>query len=204
MGSLENFNFGGRKLIETGTGEGFSVNIALKNGAPEVWTVEECFAVYRVCWSRFMDDPRVHLRWGRSTDFLNSLNDFDNSLVFLDAHFAGGADFGANKFEESVKLSDSFPLIDELNILAGKDIRTAVIVIDDARIYYSDCPSVCPELMRRWGDLPELEATLDKFTGHTRHLIGDEQGYVVLLPGDIQLQDVYRPFTERQRASTQA
>ncbi len=196
MGSLENFSFSGRKLIETGTGEGWSVHFALKNGATEVWTVEECFGVYRTAWSNFVDDPRVHLNWGRSVDFLNKLSDFNNSLVFLDAHFAGGADYGKNKFAESVKLADSFPLIAELNILLGKDIRTAIIVIDDARIYYSDCPSECPELLRQWHSLPELEATLDKFTGHTRHLIGDEQGYVVLLPGGIRLKDVYRPLKE--------
>ncbi len=195
MGSLENFSVSGRKLIETGTGEGFSVNLALNNGASEVWTVEECFGVYRTAWSRFVNDPRVHLAWGRSMDFLSKLNDLNNSLIFLDAHFAGGADFGANTFADSVKLPDSFPLIDELNILLGKDTSSAIIVIDDARIYYSDCPSVCPELLRQWDSLPELESVLDKFTGHTRHLIGDEQGYVVLLPQGMKLADVYMPLT---------
>ncbi len=195
MGSLENFKFSGRKLIETGTGEGHSVQFALNNGAPEVWTAEECRAVYQTAWLNFGLDSRVNMWLGRSTDFLRELNNFDNSLIFLDAHFAGGADFGVNKFAESVKLPDSFPLIDELNILLGKaDIDTAIIVIDDARIYYADCPSVCPELLRRWDDLPELEATLDKFTDHTRHLIGDEHGYVILLPQGIELVDVYAPL----------
>ncbi len=201
MGSLENFNFSGRKLIETGTGEGWSVYFALKNGAPEVWTVEECFGVYLTCLANFADDPRVHLNWGLSTDFLRKLNEFNNSLIFLDAHFAGGADYGKNKFAESVKLENSFPLIGELNVLADKDIRTAIIVIDDARIYYSDCPSECPELLRKWDSLPELEATLDKFTGHTRHLIGDEQGYVVLLPSGTELGEVYKPLQAAKNKS---
>ncbi len=199
MGCLENFDCTNRRLIETGTGEGLSVYYALKNGATEVWSVEECPEVHKTACHHLRNEPRAHLSLGRSVEFLAGFNDFQNSIVFLDAHFAGGADYGQIKFADSIGHPDSFPLLDELKILLTKDTDSAVIVIDDARIYYEDCPSVCPSLLRQWHRLPELEATLDKFTKHTRKLIGDEQGYVVLLPPGVDLSDVYLPILEDNR-----
>ena len=195
MGSLENFNFAKfPRLIETGTGEGLSVHFALNNGATEVHTVEECPAVFLTAWIHFRKNRAVHLNRGRSVDFLRKLDNFENAIIFLDAHFAGGADYSKTTFAQSVTHPDSFPLIEELEILLSKDISNAVIIIDDARIYYEDCPSKCPELLRQWDKLPQLESTLDKFTGHTRHLLGDEQGYVVLMPNGTELSEIYMPL----------
>jgi SAM-dependent methyltransferase len=119
-------------------------------------------------------------------------------LIFLDAHFAGGADFkGMDAYLKSTQDPRSFPLIEELRALAGKGLTQDWIIMDDARLYV-DGPFArgeCPGWARQWTQKPQLDECLALFAAtHDLHVLRQDEGYFILIPkqSKVDLRDVVR------------
>lgn len=195
MGTLLRFNlplirqvFHVDRLVETGTGMGNSLAWAAKSGFSKLHSVEFSPELFSQCQQRFAGLPQVHLAQGRSDDFLRELvveGESSPTLFFLDAHFLGGADFGLISYTDSIKSEGSFPLLEELDILKGLDLSESVIIIDDARIYFSGefQSGECPDFARRW---EESTALLERIGSlgetHATYLLREDEGYLILAP----------------------
>jgi hypothetical protein len=207
MGYIKRFDFkklqaqGYNHFIETGTGMGWACDHMIRQGFKYISSVEQTPILYSRAVRKysmrhkiFKDENVIFLYHGLSTDFLSKMTHFNKSIVFLDAHFAGGADFELMKFEDSAKDPNSYPLIDELKILSKKDMSTAVIIIDDARMFYKTLTNagVCHLATQQWDKKELLEEQLIKFTDtHNFQLIALDQGYITLSPKEIPCEVTY-------------
>jgi 16S rRNA G966 N2-methylase RsmD len=144
MGTLARFNLsllkhvvGINTLYETGTGHGHSLQWAHGNGIENLHSIEQDAATLEVAQSNLKGVPNVNLSKGDTLELINAIpaQAQEPRLIFLDAHFAGGADFkGMAAYLESAKHPRSFPLLEELRILARKDMACDWIIVDDARL----------------------------------------------------------------------
>jgi hypothetical protein len=191
MGALTRFNLrpllphGYNRLIETGSGRGWSIEYALKQGFSRVDSVDATPAMFEWCSEVFKHQPNVYLSQGFSSTFLSGIEDYKNSVVFLDAHFVGGPDFMLMSHEESAKHPDSFPVLNELDVLLKKDTSHTIIIIDDVRMWYEDAGTSgkVPAFAERYSELPELIKRLQKFeTTHKITRVPMDEGYLLLLP----------------------
>lgn len=201
MGTLLRFNlrqirqsFGLERLVETGTGLGNSLAWAVRAGFPELHTVEYSAELFSLASQRFAEVPCVHCAQGRSIDFLRELAGAAEknkpALYFLDAHFLGGADFGLTSYADAAREEDSFPLLDELDILLELDLAHSVIVIDDARIYFNGPfqNGECPPVARRMEESQALVERLGRLAEtHATYLLREDEGYLVLAPKGVAL-----------------
>lgn len=196
MGGLVRFDlkkicsdFNLERLVETGTGMGNSLAWAINSGLSELYSVESTESLFEKCKQRFAANKNVNLTHGKSGDFLrkivsDGLADTP-TLYFLDTHFIGGADFGLADYSDSTKHSDSFPLLDELDILLGTNLSSSIVIIDDARIYFpSDFQNgKCPDFAQRWEESSALLERIGKLSeSHTTYLLNEDDGYLILAP----------------------
>lgn len=194
MGSLNRFNLQDilplspiDTLVETGTGLGNSLEWALQAGFQTLYSVEQEEVLFARCRQRFAAYPQVHLHQGQSIAFLTSIaaKQLRHVFYFLDAHFTGGADFGLTTYAESAAREDSYPLLDELEVLLKTDLSQSIIVIDDARMYFDVAyqSGICPEFARRWQDRAALMERLRPLQStHTIQLLSQDEGYLVIVP----------------------
>lgn len=206
MGYIHRFNFqkaqarGCDHFIETGTGKGWGTDYMIRQGFHRIDTVEQSPILVKWLLRKYRrfgkkkHNLTLNIYEGRSTSFLQTINDYSRSIVFLDAHLVGGADFKMVSHLESIPHKDSFPLLKELEILSTKDVSEAVIIIDDARMYYKELMNagICPELLRQWDKHRDLQLLLAKFLKtHDGQVIDQDQGYVVLVPKGMPMKVVY-------------
>jgi hypothetical protein len=131
--------------------------------------------------------PQVQLAQGDSISFLRSVLPRLSApkLVFLDAHFVGGADFGLSNYHWSAQQANSFPLLDELDAIKGFIGPNDVVVIDDARMYKPGGfqTGECPAFARKWEEGQKVEAKLAEWRDtHAFVLLQHDDGYFVLAP----------------------
>lgn len=108
-----------------------------------------------------------------------------NKLIFLDAHFAGGADFGLVDYARSATDPRSFPLLDELQALQPCLKADDILLIDDVHIYVpgSFQQGECPEFARRWHENAALFHALSFWRDtHVQTTLKNDEGYILLLP----------------------
>ena len=127
--------------IETGTGEGISLTHVLKNKFKHFYSIDLDYDLIQSAIKKFADIDNLTFIKNFSTEALNKLipdiNQNDNILFFLDAHFPG-ADFHKMTYENSIKTfkKQAFPLEDELKkIISLRDIKNDVFIIDDFILY---------------------------------------------------------------------
>lgn len=109
------------KYIETGSFEGYSIQLALDSGFSEVYSIELFDSYYRYCVDRFKNDPRVHLICGDSSIELEKLLKTMPNTPFtfwLDAH-----------------TGDTTPIMHELELVLSRNVNNELIYIDDMRLY---------------------------------------------------------------------
>lgn len=193
MGTIRRFDLarirsaaGIDELVETGSGRGDSLAWARAAGISHCWSVELHPELARHCQRRFAADPAVTVVAGDSREFLVQLPpSLRPCLFFLDAHFAGGADFGFADYVISASHEASFPLLDEIDVLLPRLGAQDVVIIDDARMYFAGRfqNGECPVFARRWHERDRLVETLGRAAAtHERLLLDNDEGYLLLVP----------------------
>lgn len=192
MGFLKRFNLrkvlaetGICKLVETGTGQGFSVEWALRCGFSAIESVELDARLHQFCLNRFRNRAEVSLFHGTSREFLAKMDvGAAPALYFLDAHFAGGADFGLISHTESASHAESFPLIAELDALLPRMHQASIVIVDDLRLYldgnYQN--GSVPEQLMRHDDGIDLTNRLQHLSSHQAVAFSEDEGYLVIAP----------------------
>lgn len=207
MGQLARFNLsllkqelGINTLYETGTGLGASLLWAHQSGISNLTSIEQDTGTLAAAKIKLKDVSAVNLLQGDTMDLINDLptKTKDPCLIFLDAHFAGGADFkDVQAYLQSAKDPRSLPLLEELRVLATKDLSSGWIIIDDARLYVDGpfASGECPNWARQWTHKPQLDECLALFaSSHDLHLLRQDHGYFILMPkqSKVDLRDVVR------------
>lgn len=195
MGSLTRFNLallrkalGIGKLYETGTGLGRSTRWASECGIPEIVTVEKDSPTFDQAKRNLEGLSGIKLMHLDGVEFLASIPAAEEPprLFYLDAHFVDGADFkGSQALQVAASDPRSFPLLDELRILAEKDLARDWIIIDDARLYVDGmfAAGECPKWARQWDQRQQLDECLATFAAtHDLQLLRQDHGYFLLAP----------------------
>lgn len=197
MGSLTRFNLeyvrntsGIDTVVETGTGRGNSLDWAARSGFSELYSVEQVPHLFESSRQRFADHSHIHLQLGDSASFLQGIvsQTLPSALYFLDAHFAGGADFGLVSYAESGSKEESYPLLTELEILLKSDLSSSIIIVDDMRMYFEETfqGGECPEFARRWHEKNKLLSLVKRLEAtHTSHLLHEDEGYLIATPKSV-------------------
>lgn len=111
----------------------------------KVFTIEKSDAMYEQSKEKLSSIENVTMLKGDTRDHLhNILNENDDILFWLDAHWSGGETYGQN---------DQCPLISELEIIFSYE-KNQVILIDDARLFLAPPPS--PHCINQWPSLLDI------------------------------------------------
>lgn len=187
-------------LYETGTGLGKSLRWAHDCGIERITSIEQHAETLAQAKAGLRDLAHVRLLYGDCLDLIREIPAVADTprLVFLDAHFADGADFmDRAAYLESARHPRSFPLLEELAALAEKCTPRDWIIIDDACLYVDGmfAKGECPVWARQWTDRPRLDECLSRFAAtHDLHLLRQDHGYFLLVPKQSPLdwRDVVR------------
>jgi hypothetical protein len=116
-------------FIETGTQQGYGIDVALKCGFKKIYSIEIDVGVYHECSIKFKQEikqGRVELLIGDSAFVLKDLlkNIKEPVTFWLDAHAAVGT------------VGNSMcPIFDELDSIYNHSIKNHTILIDDRRMF---------------------------------------------------------------------
>lgn len=122
-------------LIETGTYRGGTVELALRLGFKNVYSIELAPHYYEFCRYMFGGDARVNLWLGSSEELLPKLLSkvSERCLIWLDGHYsAGNTALGAHVS----------PLYEELAAIEAHAVKTHTILIDDMRCVGKEWPGI--------------------------------------------------------------
>jgi len=110
-------------FIETGSHEGYGIDIAVNTGFQNVYSIEINPRLYNICKNRFDGNPRVKLFLGDSAVVLpDVIAGIDGRITFwLDAHIATG--------------ETGCPILEELEAIKKHPIKDHTILIDDIRLF---------------------------------------------------------------------
>ena len=97
--------------IETGAFEGYSIQLALDSGFSKIYAIELIEHYYKHCVDRFVNEPKVQMILG------------DSSLKLKEV------------LDNNPNMSDSTPLITELEMILSRNINGELIYVDDMRLY---------------------------------------------------------------------
>lgn len=119
--------FGLRTLVETGTYLGQMVQ-AMKPRFRLIYSIELSDELYRRARVLFASDPGIRIIRGDSSEVLPRILAEINEpcLFWLDGHFSGGI---------TAQGSMDYPILRELEHIGRHEIKTHVILIDDARLF---------------------------------------------------------------------
>ena len=119
-----------RIFIETGTGAGEGIQIALDAGFERVYSIESNPDVFKKACERYKDNPKVVMCFGDSgsvlPELLNSINEL--CTFWLDAHWSTGE-------AEPLEGVSKCPILEDLRAIARHKIRSHIIMIDDMRYF---------------------------------------------------------------------
>ncbi len=131
-------------FVEGGTYKGGTAK-NMSDKFRKVYTIEKSNAMFDIAKENLKDISNVIMLKGDTREHLhNILENNDNLLFWLDAHWSGGDTYG----EE-----DECPLLEELKIIFEYD-KNYVILIDDARLFLAPPPS--PHKFQNWQTLSDI------------------------------------------------
>jgi hypothetical protein len=182
-------NFGIKSFVESGTGDGSSMDkVLLTETVDNSYGVEVDDELYANLESKYEDLDYVHLYKGYTEDrFAEVLNDLDESpaLFWLDAHFPG-ADYGDAGYGAEEDIDKRLPMEKELKIMVqNRDLSNDIIFMDDLRIYVDRNFAA--------GSWPQRKLYGSDGYDFVEQLIGDthiiiehhgDQGYLLAFPVD--------------------
>jgi hypothetical protein len=119
----------GNTFIETGSMEGWTMDIAAAHGFEVMHGIELMQKYYDFSIEKQKDNPNVHFWLGESPDILPELvkNLSTPATFWLDAH-ASGPNIPGGKY-------GGCPLVQELEAIMLSPCKDHVIMIDDARLF---------------------------------------------------------------------
>ncbi len=123
--------FAGNKIyIESGTGDGESVEIALLAGFERVITIEAAPRMFKLACKRFAFEEKILCVLGDSGTVLpDLLRSIDEPVTFfLDAHWS----VGEPALPEGVS---KCPVLEDLIAIRNHSIKTHTIMVDDMRYF---------------------------------------------------------------------
>ena len=131
-------------FVEGGTYKGGTAK-SMSNQFRKVYTIEKSDVMFDIANENLKDISNVAMLKGDTREHLHSiLENNDNLLFWLDAHWSGGETYG----EE-----DECPLIEELEIIFEYN-KNYVILIDDARLFLA--PPPYPHKIENWPSLTDI------------------------------------------------
>lgn len=126
-------------FVETGTHKGLCVDLAIKIGFNEIYSIEVHEPLYLFNKEKFKNNQNIKLFYGNSSELLYKIcQDIpkDKKITFwLDGHYMG----------ESNK-HNRFPLINELKQIQLLSNKTHTILIDDVRLFGNYLPHTLDEV----------------------------------------------------------
>ena len=132
-------------FVEGGTYKGETAK-SMGKVFKKVYTIEKSDVMYDIAKENLKDSSNITMLKGDTREYLQGiLEDNDNLLFWLDAHWSGGDTYG----EE-----DECPLIEELEIIFKYPTKNKVILIDDARLFMS--PPPLPHKFENWQTLVDI------------------------------------------------
>lgn len=131
-------------FVEGGTFRGGTAK-AMSEKFNKIFTIEKSDEMYAIAQENLKDISNVTMLKGDTREHLKSLlENNDNILFWLDAHWSGGITYGSE---------DECPLIEELKqIFSFK--KNYIILIDDARLFLA--PPSLPHDYTKWPGLKEI------------------------------------------------
>lgn len=127
--------------IESGTGDGESVELALSAGFDRIITIEAAPRMFELACKRFANNEKVLCILGDSGVVLPEIiRSFKEPITFfLDAHWS----IGEPELPEGV---NKCPLLDDLIAIRNHSIKTHTILVDDVRYFRGSG-------IARWGNI---------------------------------------------------
>ena len=188
-------SFGIKNFVETGTGDGSSMNKVIDTKVLDKhYGIELDEELFRKLMQKNEENEKVVLFNGYSEDcmdaVLEELSD-DPTLFWLDAHFPG-ADYGPAGYGDEEDINKRLPMEAELKIMKEKrDLSKDVIFMDDLRIYVDRDFEA--------GNWPERSKFGANGYDFVEELIGDthilvehlaDQGYLLAFPIDTEEESI--------------
>lgn len=137
-------------FVEGGTYKGGTAK-NMSDKFRKVYTIEKSDVMFNEARQNLKDISNITMLNGDTREHLKSLlENNDNILFWLDAHWSGGDTYG----EE-----DECPLIEELEIIFDYP-KNYVILIDDARLFLA--PPPYPHNFRNWQSMKDIFNTIPK------------------------------------------
>ncbi len=131
-------------FVEGGTYKGETAK-SMSGKFRKVYTIEKSDAMFDIAKENLKNIENITMLKGDTREHLHSiLENNDNLLFWLDAHWSGGETYG----EE-----DECPLIEELEIIFEYN-KNYVILIDDARLFLA--PPPYPHKFENWQTLTDI------------------------------------------------
>lgn len=131
-------------FVEGGTYKGGTAK-KMSDKFRKVYTIEKSDVMFKEAEQNLKDIPNVTMLKGDTREHLkNVLDNNDNILFWLDAHWSGGDTYGQE---------DECPLIEELEIIFDYP-KNYVILIDDARLFLA--PPPYPHNFRNWKSMKDI------------------------------------------------
>lgn len=182
--------YGIKNFVETGTGDGTSMDIVLfTEQIDNLYGIELDEELYdRLTRNYKMAADMVHLYQGYTVDRMaDVMKDVDDgpTLFWLDAHFPG-ADYKGESYGIEEDDTKRLPMESELRIMSeNRDLSKDVIIMDDLRIYvHRDYEGGCWEGRIEYGG--DGYDFVEEIIGKTHILIEhlSDQGYLLAFPID--------------------
>jgi len=115
----------------------------------KVYTIEKSDVMYDIAKGNLKDISNVTMLKGDTREHLVQILDNNDNIIFwLDAHWSGGKTYGQE---------DECPLVEELDIIF-KYQKNYVILIDDARLFLA--PPPYPHKFQNWPSLTDIAKRL--------------------------------------------
>jgi hypothetical protein len=157
------------RFLETGTYQGETAFWA-KNNFPEVFTIE----ANEEFFNTYPKDAGINFVLGDSGELLQNYIS-NNIVIYLDAHYSGGATY------------NSYPLMQELSLINKFNPKNVLIIIDDARF----CMTKWND--EKYGNLSDIIELLS--FGKTRHVVSFDD---MIIACDVENSDLLDNYTNTE------
>lgn len=188
-------SFGIKNFVETGTGDGSSMNKVIDTEVlDKQYGIELDTELFSNLMKQYDGNENVILFNGYSEDCMDAVLEElseDPTLFWLDAHFPG-ADYGPAGYGDEEDLNKRLPMEAELKIMKEKrDLSKDIIFMDDLRIYVDRDFEA--------GNWPERSKFGANGYDFVEELIGDthilvehlaDQGYLLAFPIDTEEESI--------------